>query len=163
MIRGALGVLLVAITAVNAVAGATAGTPQGGDTVALEALMPAVLDEVDEGDTSVLFATDRFATGTWYTRGIVLQLERRGVDVRVPADQEQVLGPRLVGGDEADVTLVVAQNEYIDTVEREPDAAPRRLLVGRVSRRARRRGTGSARRSTPTWPPAGSRPWNTPS
>ena len=53
-LRGVLGILLVAITAVNAVAGATAGTPQGGDTVALEALMPAVLDEVDEGDTSVL-------------------------------------------------------------------------------------------------------------
>ena len=118
-LRGALGVLLVAITAVNAVAGATAGTPQGGDTVALEALMPAVLDEVDGGDTSVL-VTDRFATGAWYARGIVLQLERRGVDVRVPADQEQVFGTRRVGRDEADVTLVVAQNEAIDTVERDP-------------------------------------------
>ena len=36
------------------------------------------------------------------------------IDARVPADQEQVFGDRRVGRDEADVTLVVAQNEAIE-------------------------------------------------
>ena len=115
----ALAATLVALTGVNVVTAATAGTPQEGDSAVLEELLPPVLDEV-AGVQGPVAVTDSYATGAWYARSVVLQLERRGVDARVPQDQEQLFGPRRVLDGEAEVTLVVAMNRYVEQLEADP-------------------------------------------
>ena len=119
VLLGVLGVVLVAVSAVNMVTGATAGTPGEGDSDAMAALMPAVLEEVEGVDGTVL-VTDGFSTGTWYGRGIVLQLERAGIDARVPRNQRQLFGDRRVDDGGAEVTLMVATNEFVEVVAADP-------------------------------------------
>jgi hypothetical protein len=116
---GGLGVALVAVSAVNVYTGATAGTPQEGDSGVLTELMPAVLDEVEGADGPVL-VSDLYATGAWYVRGTALQLERRGIEARVPAEQGQLFGDRRVDRGDAAVELVVVANQYVDVLAADP-------------------------------------------
>ena len=111
---------LVVVTGVNTFTAATAGTPQGADSAALAELMPAVRDEVEGVDGQVV-VTDMFSTGSWFARGVVLQLERAGVDARVPSAYARLFGERRVVGGEGDLTLVVGMNEAVETLDADPD------------------------------------------
>lgn len=85
---------LLVLTGVNTANAARAGTPQGPESAALEALIPPVLEAVGTGDGEVL-VTDTL-NGSWYTRGLVLQLERSGVEARVPPDRADLFGEHRV-------------------------------------------------------------------
>lgn len=83
----ALGVSgLLALTSVNVVSGARAGMPAEGHTGVMEVLTPQVLAALGDVDGPVL-VSDPFFSGTWYARGLVLQLEKHGIDARVPPER----------------------------------------------------------------------------
>jgi hypothetical protein len=78
--------VLVAVSGVNVVTAATAGTPHPDDSAMVAALLPDVLDHLDP-DGGAVTVSDPFTSGSWYGRALALQLERRGFDVRVPPDK----------------------------------------------------------------------------
>jgi hypothetical protein len=78
--------VLVAVTAVNVVTAAGAGTPHPDDSAMVRDLVPRVTAHLDPGGGAVV-VSDPWTPGSWYGRALVLQLERRGFDARVPADK----------------------------------------------------------------------------
>lgn len=77
---------LVAVTAVNVVTAAGAGTPHPDDSALVRDVLPRVAEQLDPGGGAVV-VSDPWTPGSWYGRALVLQLERRGYDARVPADK----------------------------------------------------------------------------
>lgn len=120
LVPGAL-VAVVALGVVNTVSGATAGTPQGGDSRALATLMPQIVAALPEGEGDVV-VSDVYANGAWFARGVVLNLERRGIEARVPPDMARLFGDHRVHrrGD-VRARLVVGQEEGIDALAEQPD------------------------------------------
>jgi hypothetical protein len=58
--------------------------------------------------------TDAGGSGAWYARGLVLELERRGIDVKVPAfDLEPYSAHRVYRGGRVAGAYVVTRNQYI--------------------------------------------------
>lgn len=138
----ALGALAV-VCAVNTVTAASAGTPQPADSAAMNLIMPDVLAALPETDGQVV-VDDGLQTGAWYARTLVLELERHGVRVAVPADRTAVYGKqRQVDPPQATVRLVIAADEAVDKIaalpglrrvagwEAVPDATRRRLEAER--------------------------------
>jgi hypothetical protein len=111
---------LAVLGGVNTVSAGTAGTPQGGDSRALATLMPQIMDALPEGEGEVV-VSDVFANGAWFARGIVLNLERRGIDARVPPDLARLFGDhRVHRGGPVRARLVVGQEEAIEPIADEP-------------------------------------------
>jgi hypothetical protein len=78
--------VLVAVTAVNVVTAAGAGTPHPDDSALVRDVMPPITASLDPAAGAVV-VSDPWTPGSWYGRAVVLQLERRGFDARVPADK----------------------------------------------------------------------------
>jgi hypothetical protein len=106
-------VALAVVTAVNVSTAATSGIPLHGDSEVLATITPPVLELVDrDPDAGVVLVADVFHNGAWYARGLVLELERRGIPVKVPADREALFGEhRVLDGEPVQARLVVAFDE----------------------------------------------------
>jgi hypothetical protein len=64
--------------------------------------------------------TDTLA-GSWYARGLVLQLERRGADVRVPDDRGELYGEsRVASGGTPQARLHVGVDEELEALADDP-------------------------------------------
>ncbi|HET6950218.1 MAG TPA: hypothetical protein VFI47_07580, partial [Acidimicrobiales bacterium] len=110
---------LTALCVVNGYTAATAGSPQGGDTEAMNELIPEVLDEVGDVDGQVAI-DDVFQSGAWHARGLVLALEKAGVDARVDGARADLFGRHRVVAGAFEVRLVVAVDKVVDTVADQP-------------------------------------------
>jgi hypothetical protein len=117
----AIAVLLV-VTGVNLVTAGSAGTPWRTDSEVIADLTPQVLGAVEPGDDQVVLS-DPYSYASWYARGLVLQLEREGVDARVTADRAKVFGrSRVYDADEPVQTyLVVSIDEFVGTFLDDPN------------------------------------------
>jgi hypothetical protein len=101
------------------VTAATTGMPYRGDTEIVTALTSQVLDAVDDDGGQVVIDAP-FTMGGWWARGVVLQLERQGVDVRAT---EPVLVPgehRRYGG-QVQAWLVFVRDRSVETLREDPD------------------------------------------
>ena len=113
-------VALAVLGAVNVVTGATAGTPQNGNHDAMVSITDQVLDEVDDGEGTVL-VTDAFHSGAWHARGLVLQFERRGIDVGVERSLVHEYGRhRVADRDEVGTVLVVTMDDTVEDIAARP-------------------------------------------
>jgi hypothetical protein len=110
------------LTAVNAVDGATAGVPHAADTEIVAALTDPVVEAYAGAEEPVVVYEPPSPAVPWYSRGLVLQLERRGVEVEV----DRRLGSWFTearthtGGPVAD-RLVVAVGDDIPPLMDDPD------------------------------------------
>jgi hypothetical protein len=106
---------IVVASTVSAVVALDGETPRHADTDVLAAMLPDVLDAIgDERDGQVVIDDGGDASAIWYTRSLVLLLERRGIDARMPAHERHVVGRhRIVDGDVSH-TFVVAVDDGID-------------------------------------------------
>jgi hypothetical protein len=121
---------LVACTTVNVVTATRAGVPQQDDVKVLAALMPSVLDDLEHDAASkhgqVIVDDGPFQQAAWYSRSLVLQLERHGYDARMPPPRGIFLADhREEDGRPVAVRLVVASDREIET--RDADATLHRL------------------------------------
>jgi hypothetical protein len=121
----ALAVLLV-VSGINVVTGATAGTPYEGDSDIAVSLTEQVAEVVDP-DGGVVVIEAPFHAGLWWSRALVLHLERRGVDVRVVGYQgiQHEFGHELRRYDEAEplqMWLHVVRDPWVADFEDNPDA-----------------------------------------
>jgi hypothetical protein len=115
-----LGAIAVVATA-NAFTGATAGTPQAGDSASMNTLMPQVYDALGDVDGPVL-VDDGLNGGAWQARSLVLELEKHGYDVVVPEDRGAVYGrQRVVHGNDYAARLVITADIYLDGIAANPD------------------------------------------
>ncbi len=114
-------VALVALATVNAVTAVTTQTTAEADGDVVTRLLPPLLDDLAGRHGTVVIA-DAFGTGSWYSRGIVLELERRGMDVEVPPVEIEPYSPHRVyrGGPLAGV-YVVTRDGYIPHLMDDPN------------------------------------------
>ncbi len=120
-IAGVALATLVTSTAVNAVVAARGETPRQGDTEALADVLPAVVDAVRGTGGQVLVDNGGWDYASWYTRSIVLQLERRGIDARMLPTEEVLVGQhRVVDPDAVSHHLIVAIDSEIARRDEEP-------------------------------------------
>jgi hypothetical protein len=115
IVQGGL-VALAVVSAVNISTAATSGTPLAGDSEVLETLYPQVLPEIDTSpDAGVVLVADVNHNGAWYARSLVLELERRGIPVKVPRDREALFGAHRVLDDEpVQARLVVVFDQVVE-------------------------------------------------
>jgi hypothetical protein len=125
LVTGAALAGLVACTVVNVATAATAGVPQKDDTKVLAALMPGVLHGLDGDRVSkhgeVLVDDGPFQISAWYSRSLVLQLERHGYDARMVAPRGVFLGDHREADDDRVTTrVVVASDNEIEVRDADP-------------------------------------------
>jgi hypothetical protein len=112
-------VSIVAVTGANVVSALDQSVPYERDDEVLEALVPGAVRAVEGADGEVL-VTDTLA-GSWYTRGIVLQLEREGSDVRVPDDRSELFGDsRVVSEGTPQARLHVGVDQELEALASDP-------------------------------------------
>jgi hypothetical protein len=116
---------LVACTTVNVATATRAGVPQQDDVKVLAALMPGVLDDLRHDPASkhgqVIVDDGPFQQAAWYSRSLVLQLERHGYDARMPPPRGVFLGDhREEDGGPVAARLVFASDREIE--KRDADA-----------------------------------------
>jgi hypothetical protein len=120
---GALVVLGV-VSAINVSTAATSGIPLQGDSDVMAAITPEVVDEIErDPDPGVVLVEDVFDNGAWYARGIVLELERRGIPVRVLADREPLFGEHRVlrDGEPVRARLIVGFDQVVERLRIETE------------------------------------------
>ena len=103
-LRGVALAALVVLGGVNVVTAATAGTPQDLDSEAVASITDQVLEGLPDEPEGTVEVRDALHAGAWYARGLVLQLERRGVDVGVPASVADEYGRHRVADPPRSVT-----------------------------------------------------------
>ena len=112
---------LVGARGVSTVVALRGEVPRQADGDALRAVLPGVLDVVGEGPGQVVVHDGGYAGASWYTRSLVLQLERRGIDARMPPAERFVVGDhRVLEPDAVTHALLVAVDGEIATRDREP-------------------------------------------
>ena len=117
---GAVAVLAV-LAVVNSVTQVTTETRAEADGHVVAALLPGLLDDLDGRDGTVVI-TDAFGSGSWYSRGLVLELERRGIDVKVPAtDMAPLSAHRVYRGGQLAGAYVVIRDQWIDQYAADPN------------------------------------------
>ena len=117
---GAVAVLAV-LAVVNSVTQVTTETRAEADGHVVAALLPGLLDDLDGRDGTVVI-TDAFGSGSWYSRGLVLELERRGIDVKVPAtDIAPLSAHRVYRGGQLAGAYVVIRDQWIDQYAADPN------------------------------------------
>ncbi|HET6951433.1 MAG TPA: hypothetical protein VFI47_13710, partial [Acidimicrobiales bacterium] len=123
--RPALG-CLVAVSVVNGVT-AAAERPHETPSAAIASLTGQVLDALDDlpGDPGdPVLVVSPFDMAEWYVSGLVLQLERRGVDARVTRPHSEAMGAhRAIEGDPR-ATLVVVSEDLVAWADGEPGLVP---------------------------------------
>ena len=112
---------LAVLSVVQVATAAQAVTPREADSAVVEALLPDVLDALDPGEGQVL-VNDPYHAAGYYTRALVLELERAGIDARVPAERGLLFGQRrVVDADEPiQARLVVAQDRGVAVIAGSP-------------------------------------------
>jgi len=122
VLRGAALAVLAVVGGVNVATAATAGTPQDLDSAAVASITDQVLDTLPDDPGGTVVVNDAFHAGAWYARGLVLQLERRGIDVGVPAYVADEYGRhRVADPAEAGEVLVVVRDQYVDAFAERPE------------------------------------------
>jgi hypothetical protein len=116
---------LTVCTVVNVATAATAGTPQEADTKVLAALMPGVLQDLERNpgskDGQVVVDDGEFQGSSWYSRSLVLQLERHGYDARMPSPRGLIVGDHRQQDDgPVAVHQVVASDGEIEHRDADP-------------------------------------------
>jgi hypothetical protein len=120
LVPGALGVVAV-LGAVNVVTGATAGTPQNANHDAMVSLTDQVLGEIED-PAGTIFIDDAYHSGAWHARGLVLQLERRGIDVGIDRTLVNEYGRhRVADPDEIGAVLLVTMDDSVDLLAERPN------------------------------------------
>jgi len=114
---------LALLCGVNSWTAATAGSPQAGDSEAMNEIMPEVLGALP-ADAGQVAVEDVFHSGAWYARGIVLALEKAGVDARVGPDRADLFGRHRVVDGSSDTRIVVAVDLLIDQIAEQPGMRP---------------------------------------
>jgi hypothetical protein len=113
-------VALGAVTVVNTVTAATAGSPHTGESEVMRTILPQVEAALPPTDGQVL-VDDAFQSGAWYGRSLILELERRGYDVRVPQARGAVYGEqRVIDEPEMSLRLVIAMDDAVDVIDDNP-------------------------------------------
>jgi len=119
---------LAVCTIVNVTTAATAGTPQNADGKVLDALLPRVLERLEadpDSKNGQVVVDDGFQASSWYSRGLVLQLERRGYDARMPSPRGLVLGDhRQQDGGDVSAYFVTASDNEIAIRDADPALRP---------------------------------------
>ena len=125
-VLGPLGAAaVVAVSGINLAGAVRAGVPYEGDSEVLAALVPDALRAV-EGTEGEVLVTDSLA-GSWYSRGLVLELERHGHDARVPPDRRELFGDhRVVSKQPPAVRVHVGVGPELEGLSEDPRL---RLLV----------------------------------
>jgi len=114
-------VVLAVLAVVNSVTQVTTDTRADADSHVVATLLPALLDDLDGRDGTVVI-TDAVGSGSWYARGIVLELERRGIDVSVPASERWPLSAhRVYRGGPVAAAYVVTRDQWIDEMADDPN------------------------------------------
>lgn len=120
--------ILVVLAGVNTYTAVATDTVMDADSDVVAAVMPDILHEIEGSGEGVIVVNDMFGVGAWYSRGIVLELERLGHDVRVSTDQRYVFDDRFVwDGEPVAVELAVVRDEFIE----ENDANPQMRQIAR--------------------------------
>lgn len=120
MVLGPLTVaVVVVVTGLNVANAVGADVPHRADSEVLTELMPDVLRAVEATEGEVL-VTDSLA-GSWYARGVVLELERHGLEARVPAERGELFGDsRVVSGATPQARVHVGVNEELELLADDP-------------------------------------------
>jgi hypothetical protein len=110
---------------VNMATAATAGVPQKADTKVLAALMPDVLHALEKNPASkhgqVVVDDGPYQLSSWYSRSLVLQLERHGYDARMPAPRALIVGEHRQQDDgPVAAHLIVASDAEIEARDADP-------------------------------------------
>ena len=117
----ALVAVLVAVTAVDAVAAARATRIEPGDADIMGTLVPDVLDELERdgiGPGDEVLVADMPGAPTWFPAGLLVPLDQRGYDARVLPERRDQLGDHWVTDGDPDAELVVASDAIaLDLVE----------------------------------------------
>ncbi len=115
------GVALLVLTGVNVITATRAGTPHEGDAAAMRALTAPVLDQLDGSDGPVL-VSDPLYSGAWYARGLVLQLEKHGIEAVVPPNRTyEAAEHRVYRGGPLAARLVVVDNAVVPVLQQRED------------------------------------------
>jgi hypothetical protein len=105
---------LTVLSGVNAVAAARAGTPQEEGSQAIAALAPRVVAALPGGEGGVIVRGEGFR-GFTYASGLLLELERRGVQARSDQFDERSWGDhRIHDRGRVRARFTVATNEDFD-------------------------------------------------
>ena len=117
---------LTVLCGINVFTAATAGTPQNDNSAAVASVSEQVLDALPDDLDGPVLVEDALYSGAWHARGLVLQLERRGIDVGVDPSLANEYGRHRVidPGDEVGVTLIVTRDEWIADVADRPGVRP---------------------------------------
>jgi hypothetical protein len=85
-----------------------------------------VLDALPDDLDGPVLVEDALYSGAWHARGLVLQLERRGIDVGVDRSLANEYGPQRVidRDEEVGADLIVTRDEWIDQVADRPGVRP---------------------------------------
>ncbi|MDQ3461478.1 MAG: hypothetical protein M3471_00355, partial [Actinomycetota bacterium] len=130
-VTAVVAVALLVLTGVNVVTAATAGVPNPAETAAMSSVSSQVLDHVGDTEGTVL-VSDPYSGAAWYARGIVLQLEKEGIDAAVPPERTwEAAEHRVHRGGPVAVRLVVVMNGGGDPVAGQSGPCPDRRVVGR--------------------------------
>ena len=114
-------VVLAVLAVVNSVTQVTTDTRAEADAHVVATLLPALLDDLNGREGTVII-TDAGGSGAWYARGLFLELERRGIDVKVPAsDLEPYSAHRVYRGGRVAAAYVLTHNQYVVDMARDPD------------------------------------------
>jgi hypothetical protein len=121
VVVGTLVVAVLGVTVVNGVTAATAGPPWDADSRVMGEITPEVIEHLGSPDGQVVL-TDNLSDAAWYTRGLVLALERAGIDARVPAEREALFGAHRVVDADAPVSarLKVLKDDDIAAALQDP-------------------------------------------
>lgn len=132
--------VLAAVTMVSAV---RAGTPHADDSEVASVLSDPVIDEYADAEGAVVVDDMLGIPGPWYSRTLVLQLERHGIDAQVPANRWLFFSPsRVHDVGPVAARLLVATGDDVETLLDDPDlrllsrwTAPRDAEAERTARR----------------------------
>lgn len=107
---------LIALSSVNVVTAAQGGNPYEADSEVVGTLGEQVLDSLPDGD-GVVLVTEPYHHAAWYSRGLVLYLERNGIDVRVEDSLTLHFGAhRVYGGEPIRAKLIVMADDGINVI-----------------------------------------------
>ncbi len=115
-------VALAALAVVGSVAHVDAGRPQPEESERVEAVIAAVVDGLPPGEGAVLVEGPATFESATYSLGLVLQLERRGIDGRMVEGDSAAGEHRMDDGVPRRAHLVVATAEAIPGLAADPGA-----------------------------------------
>lgn len=109
------------LSVVTAVGGARMGTPHEDDSAVVETLSAPLLARYGDADDPLLFDDLMTLAGPWYSLGIVLELERHGIEAEVDGRMRHPYARHQVhDGGPVEDRILVASNEDVPPLLDEP-------------------------------------------